>query len=83
MDINISQLVENKVIKRDGNIWILDLAELSEQNPESMKEFEEPFKKNIPNISSIPNNKVPTGGSFSKKNSKKYKGKSKKVRFAL
>ena len=50
---------------------------------ESMKEFEEPFKKNIPNISSIPNNKVPTGGSFSKKNSKKYKGKSKKVRFAL
>jgi hypothetical protein len=47
---------------------------------ESMKEFEEPFKKNV---SSISNNKVSTGGSFSKRNSKKYKGKSKKVRFAL
>jgi hypothetical protein len=47
---------------------------------ESMKEFEEPLQKNV---SSISNNKVPTGGAFSKKNSKKYKGKSKKVRFAL
>lgn len=70
---NFEDLLDEKtaVLKRTG---------------ESVKEFEEPLKKNhsVSSIHNIPNsNKVPTGGAFSKKNSKKYKGKTKRVRFAL
>jgi hypothetical protein len=70
---NFEDLLDEKtaVLKRTG---------------ESVKAFEEPLKK-IPSISSIHNipnnNKVPTGGAISKKNSKKYKGKTKRVRFSL
>jgi len=57
---------------------------------ESVKAFEAPLKKvsavnsinSINNINSI-SSKVPTGGAFSKKNNKRYKGKTKRVRFAL
>ena len=70
---NFEDLLDEKtaVLKRTG---------------ESVKKFEEPLKKNhsVSSIHNIPNsNKVPTGGTLSKKNSKKYKGKTKRVRFAL
>lgn len=70
---NFEDLLDEKtaVLKRTG---------------ESVKAFEEPLKKkpSISNIHNIPNsNKVPTGGALSKKNGKKYKGKTKRVRFAL
>jgi hypothetical protein len=67
---NFEDLLDEKtaVLKRTG---------------ESVKAFEAPLKK-IPSIPSIPNsNKVPTGGALSKKNTKKYKAKTKRVRFAL
>jgi hypothetical protein len=44
---------------------------------DSVKEFEEPLKKPVPST-----DKVPTGGT-SRRNEKKYKGKTKRVRFAL
>jgi len=70
---NFEDLLDEKtaVLKRTG---------------ESVKAFEEPLKKkpSISSIHNIPNNsKVPTGGAISKKNSKKYKGKTKRVRFLL
>jgi len=54
---------------------------------ESVKAFEAPLKKvsavnSINSINSI-SSKVPTGGGLSKKNNKRYKDKTKRVRFAV
>ena len=68
---NFEDLLDEKtaVLKRTG---------------ESVKAFEAPLKK-VPNVNSINSisSKVPTGGALSKKNTKKFKGKTKRVRFAL
>jgi hypothetical protein len=52
-------------------------GDVLKRTDDSVKEFEEPLKKPVPST-----DKVPTGGT-SKRNTKKYKGKTKRVRFAL
>ena len=52
-------------------------GDVLKRTDDSVKEFEEPLKKPVPNT-----DKVPTGGT-SRRNEKKYKGKTKRVRFAL
>jgi hypothetical protein len=52
-------------------------GDVLKRTDDSVKEFEEPLKKPVPSTE-----KVPTGGT-SRRNEKKYKGKTKRVRFAL
>ena len=52
-------------------------GDVLKRTDDSVKEFEEPLKKPVPST-----DKVPTGGT-SKRNTKKYKCKTKRVRFAL
>ena len=52
-------------------------GDVLKRTDDAVKEFEEPFKHSIPSTT-----KVPTGGT-SRRNEKKYKRKTKRVRFAL
>ena len=59
----------NDLMKEKGDVL--------KRTDDSVKEFEEPSKPSVPSTE-----KVPTGGT-SRRNEKKYKGKTKRVRFAL
>jgi hypothetical protein len=59
------------------NDLMKEKEDVLKRTDDSVKEFEEPLKPPVPSTE-----KVPTGGT-SRRNEKKYKGKTKRVRFAL
>jgi hypothetical protein len=62
---------------KNFNELMQEKDDVLKRTDDSVKEFEEPLKKPVPST-----DKVPTGGT-SRRNEKKYKGKTKRVRFAL
>lgn len=63
---------------KNFNELMKEKEDVVKRTDDSVKEFEAPLKNTTPN-----DEKVPTGGAFSKRNSKKQKRKTKRVRFAL
>jgi hypothetical protein len=62
---------------KNFNDLMQEKGDVLKRTDDSVKEFEEPSKHSVPS-----KEKVPTGGT-SRRNEKKYKGKTKRVRFAL